>query len=214
MPIESGNTIADLDGSYPLGDDPTSEGDNHLRLIKAVLKAQFPGVDGDGYKETIIATEQELNWLSGLTNNVQVQLDGLNDRITELEGQLSAPQGTALAFWQATAPPGWTQDTTLDDMMLRVVGTSGGSTGGMDSPILMDKVPGHTHAMDMAGDHSHTYWRGVITPEASISNGGIVKSQTEEQTSTDGAHIHTINTNENAANWEPKYVDMIICIKD
>ena len=216
MPIETGNTIADLDESYPLGDDPTSEGDNHLRLIKAVLKAQFPGVDGDGYKEAIIATEQELNWLSGLTDNVQVQLDALSDRITELESQLSAPQGTALAFWQDVAPIGWTQDTNLDDMMLRVVGVSGGLTGGVDSPILMNKVPGHTH---VTGDDTHSHSFSMTAslsyhPSTSGSALDTTGSHTYNFTTDPETHSHAVLVNDDAANWEPKYADMIICIKD
>ena len=45
MGIESGSFINDLDISWPLAGDDVSEGDNHLRLIKTVVKASFPGVD-------------------------------------------------------------------------------------------------------------------------------------------------------------------------
>lgn len=41
MTVETANYIADLDPSLPLGTDPKSEGDNHLRLIKQVLKNTF-----------------------------------------------------------------------------------------------------------------------------------------------------------------------------
>jgi len=75
MPLESGSTIAELDESWPLGTDLVLEGDNHVRLTKAVLKAQFPGVDGDGFKIAIISTEDELNYLQGLSSNAQVQID-------------------------------------------------------------------------------------------------------------------------------------------
>jgi len=216
MTIETGNTIADLDKSYPLGDDPTSEGDNHLRLIKAVLKAQFPGVDGDGYKEAIIATEQELNWLSGLTDSVQTQLDALSGRVTELESQLSAPQGTALTFWQSAAPIGWTQDTNLDDMMLRVVATPGGGTGGSDSPIVMDKVPSHTH---VTGDVSHSHSFSMVSslashPGTSGTSIDTTGHHSNSFTTDPETHSHPVLSNSGASNWEPKYVDMIICKKN
>ena len=45
MGIETGGFINDLDISWPLAGDDVSEGDNHLRLIKKVVKASFPGVD-------------------------------------------------------------------------------------------------------------------------------------------------------------------------
>lgn len=38
MGIESGNKLEDLNEAWPLGTDPKSEGDNHLRLIKAAVK--------------------------------------------------------------------------------------------------------------------------------------------------------------------------------
>lgn len=41
MGLETSNTIDGLNALWPLGSDPKSEGDNHLRLIKAVLQAVF-----------------------------------------------------------------------------------------------------------------------------------------------------------------------------
>jgi hypothetical protein len=45
MGIESGNYINDLNESWPTATDNVSDGDNHLRLIKKVVKDSFPGVD-------------------------------------------------------------------------------------------------------------------------------------------------------------------------
>jgi len=39
MPLETSETIAGLNPLWPLGSDPKSQGDDHLRLIKAVLQA-------------------------------------------------------------------------------------------------------------------------------------------------------------------------------
>lgn len=39
MGLENSTTISGLNASWPLGTDPKSEGDNHIRLIKAVLQA-------------------------------------------------------------------------------------------------------------------------------------------------------------------------------
>ena len=41
MSVESTTTIAGLNALWPLGSDSKSEGDDHLRLIKSVLKAEF-----------------------------------------------------------------------------------------------------------------------------------------------------------------------------
>jgi hypothetical protein len=51
MTVETATYIADLNGT-----DAKSEGDDHLRLIKSVLKASFPNVDG-----AVTATDTTLN---------------------------------------------------------------------------------------------------------------------------------------------------------
>ena len=45
MSIESGNFISDLQAHQPDSTDPVSEGDDHIRLLKEVLKGSFPHVD-------------------------------------------------------------------------------------------------------------------------------------------------------------------------
>lgn len=53
MGIESATYITDLNVLNPLGSDDAKEGDNHLRLIKAVLKGSFPNLDAAWYKPKI-----------------------------------------------------------------------------------------------------------------------------------------------------------------
>ena len=38
MPLETGTKISDLNANWPLGSDPKSQGDDHIRLIKTVLQ--------------------------------------------------------------------------------------------------------------------------------------------------------------------------------
>ena len=47
MAVENTTNIAGLDDTLPLGSDMKSEGDNHLRLIKTVLKHGFSGFPGE-----------------------------------------------------------------------------------------------------------------------------------------------------------------------
>lgn len=47
MGIESGNFITNLNSSYPLSSDNVSEGDDHIRLVKNVLKKTFPAGTND-----------------------------------------------------------------------------------------------------------------------------------------------------------------------
>jgi hypothetical protein len=46
MPIESATYIKDLDPTNPTATDSLADSDNHIRLIKAALKATFPNLDG------------------------------------------------------------------------------------------------------------------------------------------------------------------------
>lgn len=46
MSLEDGSYISDLIATNPGGGDPKSQGDDHLRLIKSVLKQTFPEADG------------------------------------------------------------------------------------------------------------------------------------------------------------------------
>ena len=63
MGLETTTTIAGLVDTNPLDADMISSGDDHLRLIKAVLKATFPGVGGSGYALPITVFEAQLNRL-------------------------------------------------------------------------------------------------------------------------------------------------------
>ncbi len=42
MTVETASYISQLNSSYPAVGDPVGEGDDHLRLVKSVLKTSFP----------------------------------------------------------------------------------------------------------------------------------------------------------------------------
>lgn len=73
MAVETATYISQLDSSLPTGGSPKSEGDDHLRLLKAVIKAQFPNF-GTAAVNTTVA---ELNYMVGVTSGVQTQLNTL-----------------------------------------------------------------------------------------------------------------------------------------
>lgn len=63
MPLEIATYISGLNASNPVGvSDPKSQGDDHLRLIKATLLNTFPNLTG-----AMNATQAELNRLVGVT---------------------------------------------------------------------------------------------------------------------------------------------------
>ena len=54
MGIETGNFISNLNSSNPLSSDNVSEGDDHLRLLKNVLKKTFPAGTNDSGPEQAV----------------------------------------------------------------------------------------------------------------------------------------------------------------
>jgi len=60
MTVETVTYISDLNSTLPAGADAPSEGDNHIRNIKAGLKATFPNING-----AVNTTDEELNKLAG-----------------------------------------------------------------------------------------------------------------------------------------------------
>ena len=62
MPLEAGTLIPDLDANNPLGSDPKSEGDDHLRLIKRTVLGSFPAFVGTtAVPKTVALTEDQIN---------------------------------------------------------------------------------------------------------------------------------------------------------
>ena len=62
--------LDDLNASNPVAGDNVSEGDDHIRGIKNVLKLTFPNIDA-----ACNATPTELNYVDGVTSAIQTQLD-------------------------------------------------------------------------------------------------------------------------------------------
>ena len=83
MALESGTYISQLNSSNPTTSDDVAEGDDHLRLIKAVLKNQFSGLTGT---TAISSSEAELNILDGVTSTAAELniLDGVTSTAAEL----------------------------------------------------------------------------------------------------------------------------------
>lgn len=52
MSLEAATYLNDLNSANPTGSDDITQGDNHLRLLKDVLKASFPGVTAAVYLDT------------------------------------------------------------------------------------------------------------------------------------------------------------------
>ena len=216
MGLETTTFLDGLNDSWPLGTDPGPQGDDHLRLIKSVLKSTFPGSGGNGFSKQILATEDEINHLAGLTVDVATAI-----------ADAKFPTGTVLPFYNAAPPPGWTLVSLSSTYML--IAGAGHTGGGTDNPIYNDKVPGHTHSAsgavtDPAGAHTHSLSipSVLVGAYAGAFVGGTPNVQLESvslSVGEAGAHAHTISSlaigvNAGAANWAPRYLGLILCSKN
>lgn len=71
MGIEAASYISQLVATNPVGaSDGLNTADDHLRLIKSVLKTTFPAISG-----AVLPTHTELNYVDGVTSAIQTQLN-------------------------------------------------------------------------------------------------------------------------------------------
>ncbi|WP_180125677.1 hypothetical protein [Rhodoferax sp. BLA1] len=217
------------------GMDPSAED-----VIVPVAAGGTGATSAAGARENLNAAERGVNStiteMTGLTTPLSPEQGGTGTTYGEFDA------GTRMPFAMATAPLGWTQDTsdTVDNRMLRVVKTAGGGVGGTHSPILNNVVPAHTHGFstgNQSADHSHTvydpghghsipggYYMGPGTgggygAGASSSNVGTSTSGASTGISLSGAsanHTHSGSTDGGSSptNWAPRYLSLIICEKD
>ena len=86
--------LDDLNASNPAAGDNVSEGDDHIRGIKNVLKVTLPNVTG-----AVTPTHTELNYVDGVTSAIQTQLNAVtaNDWVTTARINADAITGAEIA---------------------------------------------------------------------------------------------------------------------
>ena len=97
MGLETATYINGLVVTNPASGDVVSQGDDHIRLIKSALKNTFPNITG-----AVTATHTELNYVDGVTSNIQAQLNTLD---AALDTKLNLSGGTLTNFLTLHAAP-------------------------------------------------------------------------------------------------------------
>lgn len=143
MPLETGTTIAALNSTNPLVGDIISQGDDHIRLLKAVLKATFPGAAAAGFAIPITATEAQLNFVTGVTSSIQTQIDskaakGANTDITSL-----TPSGTIMAGGAITSGASITAATGITITAGQLVSTNAWNATNNLGQVYLNGVTGN-----------------------------------------------------------------------
>ena len=166
--------IDDLVSTNPAAGDNVSEGDDHIRGIKNVLKTTFPSIDG-----AITATDTELNYVDGVTSAIQTQIDSKTTNATH-SGEVTGATALTIA------------DNVVDEANLKVsnaptngyfLSAQSGDTGGM-TWAEVDALPSQT-------SNSGKY----LTTNGSAASWAVL--DTDANTTTKGLyeHAHTIAAN-------------------
>lgn len=199
MGLETSTFLDGLDETWPTGGDPTNKGDDHIRLLKAVLKTTFPGANLNGFEKAITASEDELNFVDGVTSAIQTQLDN----IVAQDGLSAVPIGGVIMFNGAFAgiPANYQlcdgTNGTADMTDKFVYGTNTElellDTGGSNDAVVVDH--NHTGTTNNDGNHTHSIPLKEESGNNAIAQTGksIAASETGTTTGT-GAHNHGFTT--------------------
>lgn len=173
MGLESVTTIGGLVTANPVGaTDPKSQGDDHIRMIKNVLKTTFPNLNG-----VTTVTPAQLN-----------QLDTANPAIT-------LPVGTKMLFVQTAAPTGWTKSVANDNAALRIVSGAAGTGGTADfTTVFASRTPTGDNAATALTtanlpSHTHPFSISVNSGGASVDHQHFVSANTGTESVS---HVHGI----------------------
>lgn len=153
MPLETATTIASLNPAFPLGSDPVASADDHIRLIKTVLKATFPNLT-----TPLTGTTADLNtrgvpsglismW-SGIASSIPagwVLCDGLNNT-PDLRDRFIV--GAGLSYTVAAQGGAVNAATSSAGLHNHTVATAGEHSHvgkAADHILTVDQIPAHKH---------------------------------------------------------------------
>ena len=131
-------------------------------------------------------------------------------------GVAGFPSGTKMSFYQASAPTGWTKDTTsaLNDAVLRIVTGSGGATGGstaFSTWAAASSTSAYTLTTTDIPSHTHSY-NEIVSGGSTIrigSSAGYFSPTSSTSGATGGGEGHSHGLSQNI-----KYADFIVATAD
>ena len=153
MPLEIANTIAQLDDQWPNGSDSVDRGDDHIRLIKSVMKNTFPGPTGNGFSTPLTVDPALLNDLAKTLNDMKLAITN-----SQAIGNIIFRDD---AVDPATLYPGTTWMLLTGDACVALATAQNvGQTSGDNNPVV--PVPYHNHygSTNYEGEHDHIGDRG------------------------------------------------------
>jgi hypothetical protein len=177
LAIETATYLSDLNVANPPGSDPVSQADDHIRLMKNVLKATFPNITG-----AVTATQAQLNTGSVPTGAI-IMWSGATTAI---------PTGWALCDGSTYAKQDGSGNVSVPDLRDRFIVGAGNSytvsaTGGSTSNTPTISITSGSYALTQNDLPSYN----LAVNESPHSHSA---------TSTDSGHNHAIFNSGNNAN--------------
>jgi len=174
MSLETGSRIADLVATNPVGaTDFVSQGDDHIRLIKACVQGSFPALGATA----VSVTAEKLNFTAGLTSDAQTQLDArqpLDTDLSAIAALTTTSHGRAFLTLADAAASRAHIGAQADDADLTAIAALTTTTYGRDFLALADNAALATKIAAMAqvwtGTHS---FRGVAELGVSVSGASL-----------------------------------------
>jgi hypothetical protein len=217
MALEAATYINQLEPANPPGTDQLSQADDHLRLIKATLKATFPNITGP-----ITVTQGAINspamnpvgmigiWF-GTASSVPATFaicDGRTVARTDGSGNITTPDlrnlvvmgagslagagttfGAGLSTGTSTAVGGHTHTVAA-----ATIGTLSGSTD--DHVMTLAELASHTHGSGVVDDtgemFNHGYKAGTSTRAITSDSGAGNKEALTDSQGGSAGHSHTV----------------------
>lgn len=122
MSVESATYISQLDATLPGINDPKSEGDDHLRLTKSVLKAQFPNLGA----AAVTPTAADINVLAGAATGPIAALQVVTQPATDSSTKAASTAQVQAAIAAATLNSALPSQTGQTGKLLMTNGASVG----------------------------------------------------------------------------------------
>ena len=205
MTVESASFISGLNASYPPGSDSISEGDDHLRLIKTVLKATLPNADEaingvhTGATAPTPTSAGQLWFDTSGTGDLKVR-NKADSAFGSVDTTSAVVPTGIITMWYGSIgaiPSGWALcDGTGSTPDLRdrfVVGAGTGGSYAVDATGGSTTSGAHTLTIAEMPSHTHEYLQRGFSGAHSSGTQNYSDEHTGQNTSSTGggnAHSH------------------------
>tara|TARA_R110002020_G_scaffold172416_1_gene362777 strand:+ start:390 stop:1646 length:1257 start_codon:yes stop_codon:yes gene_type:complete len=195
-----------------IGENSAGAAETYAQLYTVVTDVTDGEEDSDFYINTMKA--------GSAANNLIVKNSSVSFKVNNtVVANQGFAQNTALVFFQASAPTGWTKSTANTDKALRVTSGSGGGTGGsvaFETAFASQSVSGTTGATTLATSqipsHSHAIRGPTVASGSAQYSAGATAGTNSAAAGGGGSHTHSFSSS--AINLDVSYLNVIVCTKD